>query len=79
MGINEKISYEMSTIYLNAPHWYLAFGIQGGSLIFTYLVKLHCGNGIERICSTIAVLLKKHSRMVEKEETIMKPVSDINN
>lgn len=57
MGINEKISYDMSKIYLGALRWYLAFGIQGDSFIFTHLVKPHCGNVIERICSTIAVLL----------------------
>lgn len=67
MGINEKISYDMSKIYLCALHWYLAFGIQGDSLIFTHLVKPHCRNGIERICSTVAVLLGEKIECLRKK------------
>lgn len=61
MDINEEISYNMRKNYLCALHWYLAFNIQGDSLILTHLVRPHRGNGIERICSRIPPELEKNS------------------
>jgi len=64
---------------VSALHWYLAFGIQGDCVIFTHLVRPHCGNGIERIFSRTVKLKKIVYIMLEIEEANVRPFHERNN